>query len=475
MSFTLFRPVRSRGARTLRALVVVLAVGVAGALGYGAYVFSRLAPIGSAYAAKVLCSGVFVSGRAAEAVIREDILEDTHPLMRFVQPSVDMSRHVTSATFFGMARREAAYRPGLGCTIAIGLPAAELAQSPGPDMPPAADDDLPLAAPGPGVDGGKLNAALDWAFSEPDPDKRRRTRAVVVMHEGSVIAQRYAPGFSADTPMQGWSMTKCVTGALVGVLVQDGMLAIDGDALLPEWRAPGDTRAQITLDQLLRMTSGLQFQESYSGPIEDVLEMLFATADAASFAAAKPLDAPPGTRWQYSSGTTNILSRLIRDALGGSEQDYLAFPRRALFDRIGMRHAVIESDASGGLVGSSFMYATPYDWARFGQLLLQDGSWKDQRILPQGWVRYMATLTPLSTRKNFGAHLWVKVPPPYNSVAPNPPALPSDAYHAVGYEGQFVSVIPSRNLVVVRLGLSRRDHSWDQEVFLSRLLEAFPG
>ena len=475
MSFTLFRPARPRRRRALRVFLVVLAVGITGALGYGGYVLSRLAPIGSAYAAKVLCSGVFVSGRTAEAVIHEDIREDTHPLMRYIRLSVDMGRHVTSATFLGMARREAAYRPGLGCTIAIGLPVDDLVQSPGADTPPSADDDLPPAAPGPIVDGEKLNAALDWAFSEPDPDKRRRTRAVVVVHEGRVIAQRYASGFSADTPMQGWSMTKCVTGALIGVLVQDGKLAIDRDALLPEWRAPGDARAQITLDQLLRMTSGLRFRESYSGPLEDVLEMLFATADAASFAAAKPLDAPPGTRWQYSSGTTNILSRLIRDTVGGSERDYLTFPRRALFDRIGMRHAVIESDASGGLVGSSFMYATPFDWARFGQLLLQDGSWKGQRILAQGWVRYMATLTPLSTRKNFGAHLWVKVPPPYNSVAPNPPALPSEAYHAVGYEGQFVSVIPSRNLVVVRLGLSRRDHSWDQEEFLSRVLEAFPG
>jgi CubicO group peptidase (beta-lactamase class C family) len=222
------------------------------------------------------------------------------------------------------------------------------------------------------------------------------------------------------------------------------------------------------------MSCGLHFGEHYQDPVDDVLVMLFAKGDAASFAADKPLEAPPGTHFQYSSGTTNILARVIRDALDGSEQDYLKFPRRALFDRIGMRHAVIESDASGGLVGSSFMYASPRDWARFGEFLRQDGSWYGERILPPGWVRYMATLTTQSTHRNFGAHLWVKVPPPFNSIALVPPVLP-EAYHAVGYEGQFVSVIPSRNLVVVRLGLSRRDHSWDQEEFLSRILEAFPG
>jgi len=294
------------------------------------------------------------------------------------------------------------------------------------------------------------------------------------MHDGRVVAERYAAGFSDDMPMLGWSMAKCVTGALIGVLVQDAKLATDSKALLPQWRDAGDARAGISLDNLLRMSSGLHFGEHYQDPVDDVLVMLFAKEDAASFAADKPLEAPPGTHFQYSSGTTNILARVIRDALDGSEQDYLKFPRRALFDRIGMRHAVIESDASGGLVGSSFMYASPRDWARFGEFLRQDGSWYGERILPPGWVRYMATLTTQSTHRNFGAHLWVKVPPPFNSIALVPPVLP-EAYHAVGYEGQFVSVIPSRNLVVVRLGLSRRDHSWDQEEFLSRILEAFPG
>jgi len=407
-------------------------------------------------------------------VIREDIIADNHPLIRFISANIDRERNVASASFLGMMRREAAFRPGLGCTLAIGVSPDHLAPLEGDATTVASEDDLPVVPASVGVNAARLNAALDWAFSEPDPDRLRRTRAVVIMHDGRVVAERYAAGFSDDMPMLGWSMAKCVTGALIGVLVQDAKLATDSKALLPQWRDAGDARAGISLDNLLRMSSGLHFGEHYQDPVDDVLVMLFAKGDAASFAADKPLEAPPGTHFQYSSGTTNILARVIRDALDGSEQDYLKFPRRALFDRIGMRHAVIESDASGGLVGSSFMYASPRDWARFGEFLRQDGSWYGERILPPGWVRYMATLTTQSTHRNFGAHLWVKVPPPFNSIALVPPVLP-EAYHAVGYEGQFVSVIPSRNLVVVRLGLSRRDHSWDQEEFLSRILEAFPG
>ena len=235
--------------------------------------------------------------------------------------------------------------------------------------------------------------------------------------------------------MPGWSMAKTATAVLIGALVKSGKLSVEQKALLPEWRGAGDLRAEITLDQLLRMTSGLHFTERYNDPGSDVALMLFARADGAGYAIDKPLDAAPGTRWQYSSGTSNVLSRVIRVAMGGSDQDYLAFP---------------------------------------GELLREDGVWGGHRILPQGWVKYMATPTPQSKRKDFGAHLWVKVTPPFNSLLVPPPALPPDAFHAVGYEGQFVSVIPSHRLVVVRLGLSRGDHVWDHEAFLAQLLEAFP-
>ena len=462
--------------RSVRRLLFGVTLVLAAGLGYGAYLLSRLAPVGTAYAAKTLCSGVFVAGREPQEVMREDILADNHPLLRLVRPSLDRTGQLASATFLGFAAREAHYRPGLGCTIALGegrdaLPAAITAGVLFAAQPAGLGDGLPAGVAGPQVDAVKLQAAVDDAFVEPDPQRLRRTRALLVLHAGRIVAQRYAPGFSADTPMLGWSMTKTVTGALIGVLVKQGRLKLEHSALLPEWRGTGDPRAEITLDQLLRMTSGLRFTEDHGDPLEDVALMLFARPDGAAYAIDKPLEVPPGTRWEYSSGTSNILSRMIRDALG-STHDYLSFPRRALFAPLGMHSAVIEPDASGTLVASSFMYASPLDWAKLGQFLLQDGVWHGQRLLPAGWVAYMATLTPESTRKDFGAHLWVRVPPPFNSALRPRPQLPPGTFHAVGHEGQFVSVVPSRQLVVVRLGLSRGAQVWDHEAFLSRLLEA---
>ncbi|HTS53215.1 MAG TPA: serine hydrolase [Burkholderiales bacterium] len=465
--------------RRLKFVGLGLALVLATALGYGAYLLSRLAPIGTAYAAKTLCSGVYVAGRPAPDVIREDIVRGNHPLLRLITPSLDAQRRMATAAFLGLARRDAEFHAGLGCTLAIGTPAAaasagSIADAAMSGAHPACSEDLSAGTPGAGVDASKLRAAVDWAFAEPDAAKLRRTRAVVVLHDGRIVAERYAPGFCAATPMPGWSMTKTVAAVLIGTLVRSGKLSVDQKGLLPEWRSAGDPRAEITLDELLRMTSGLHFTERYGDPGADVMLMLFERADGAGYAIDKPLDAVPGTRWQYSSGTSNILSRVIRRAVGGADQDYLAFPRRALFAPVRMRSAVIEPDASGTFVTSSYMYASARDWARLGQLLLQDGVWEGSRILPPGWVKYMAMLTPQSTRKDFGAHLWLKVSPPFNSLIVPPPKLPPDAFHAIGYEGQFVSVIPSRRLVVVRLGLSRGDHVWDHEAFLARLLDALP-
>ncbi|MBN3820394.1 serine hydrolase, partial [Paraburkholderia sp. Se-20369] len=333
----------------------------------------------------------------------------------------------------------------------------------------------PPAPPTADVDAHKLQDALAGAFDEPDPAHPRRTRAIVVLYRGKVIAERYAPGFSADMPLPGWSMTKTVTAALIGMLVAQHRLSPDESALLPEWRGTGDPRARITLDELLRMTSGLQFNEDYDDPLSDVAVMLFTQPDTARFAAAKPLASPPGTRWQYSSGTSAILARVMREAMGAPDADYLAFPRRALFEPLGMHHAVFESDASGTLASPSFMYASARDWARFGQLLLQDGMWDGTRLLPAGWVRYLTRATPQAPRREYGAQLWVTVPEPFNDTDPRAKALPADAFHAVGHEGQFVSVVPSRQLVVVRLGLSRPESAWNHEAFLSRVLDAVPA
>jgi hypothetical protein len=263
-------------------------------------------------------------------------------------------------------------------------------------------------------------------------------------------------------------MTKTVTGALAGVLVREGRLALASDRLLPAWRGAGDRRGAITLDQMMRMTTGLAFDETYGDPLSDVARMLLGVSDGAALAAARPLVAPPGTVWNYSSGTTYLLARVLREVAPG---DALMLARTALFDPIGMSSAVMEADAAGTPVGAAYMYASAHDWARFGQFLLQDGTWNGQRILPEGWVRTMSTVTPQSPRRDFGAHLWVRVPVPFNSA--QAVDLPADAVHMSGHEGQFVSIVPSRALVVVRLGLSRPESVWDHEAFLAGVLAAF--
>jgi len=442
-----------------------------------AWYLLRLAGIGAAYQAKVLCSAVFVAGREPAGVLSDDLGYPDIDFLRWFDASVDRDGGQVRSSFLGLVEREAVHRPGLGCALALGQrpPPAW----PGAWTPPARPDpafpwpegDGPAPeAPTDGVDDPRLQAALAAAFAEPDPARPRRTRAVVVAHRGRLLAERYAPGFGADTPLLGWSMTKSVLAALVGVLVGEGRLSLDGPVPVPAWGAADDPRGRIHLRELLRMSSGLEFEEVYDDPLADATFMLFGAPDVAGYAAGKPLAAPPGKRWSYSSGTTNILAGVLRAVVGEGAQ--LAFPRRALFDRLGMASAVLETDPSGTFVGSSFMYATARDWARFGELLRLDGVWRGERLLPAGWVEFLRTPAPAAPGGKYGAHLWLEVGEFFRGA--DRPALPRDAFHAIGHEGQFVSVIPSRELVVVRLGLTSVAGAWDHEGFLAAVLSALP-
>ena len=247
----------------------------------------------------------------------------------------------------------------------------------------------------PGVDRIALEAGVKAAFAEPDSAHPRRTRALVVVHGGRIVAERYAPGFNATMPLIGWSMTKMAINALVGIAVQDGKLALPDTAYCLSGAGTSTPAAKITLDQLLRMTSGLSFNEDYADHASDVIQMLFVQGDKAGFAAAKPLEYSPGTHWQYSGGTSNIIARVLRQRFV-DERDYLRFPRERLFEPLGMRSAVLEPDEAGTFVGSSFMYASARDWARLGLLFLRDGVWQGRRLLPEGWVAY--SLTPTKER-----------------------------------------------------------------------------
>jgi CubicO group peptidase (beta-lactamase class C family) len=284
------------------------------------------------------------------------------------------------------------------------------------------------------------------------------------VHHGRIIAERYADGFNKDTAHISQSMAKSVIAALAGILIGEGKLSREARAPVREWSDPDDPRHAITLDQLLRMNSGLVFKEAYDTGESDT-NMQYRGGDYASYTAAKPLEAAPGTKFNYSTGTSNLIGRIVREAAGPKMSDGFAFPRKALFDPIGMRSAVLEVDAAGSLQGGSFVYASARDYARFGLLYLRDGVWNGVRILPEGWVAYTRTPTPTARLdKAYGVQFWLNT-----GTDPNVhryPRVPADAYMMVGLYGQHTFIIPSHDLIVVRVGLSEYDN-WDPSILVA--------
>lgn len=439
------------------------------------FVNRKIAPTGTGYYAKIMCSAVFVSGLEPERVEREDL----RPYW-YLQAKVDDSGKTVTARLFGMAPRTAVYREGLGCTLAIDTSVEELrAQAPVFDPRPSLADrawpvgDVVSEVVPEGVDADALAQAVDYAFTEQNPERPLLTRALLVVYRDQLIAERYAEGIGPDTPLPGWSMTKSVNAALIGVLVGRGALDIAAPAPVPEWA--GDERAAITIDQLLRMSSGLAFEEVY-GPLHHATAMLFESHSCASVPIDQPLAAPPDTVWSYSSGTSNVLAWIVRETIERDEgwSGYASFPRRALFDPIGMRSAVIEPDASGTFVASSFMHATARDWARFGLLHLHDGVWQGQRILPEGWVAYVSTPTPTAPIGEYGAQWWTNAGRPGDPSERRFPSAPTDTYQASGFQGQAIVVIPSREVVIVRLGMTHDRAVFDLDGIIARVLAALP-
>jgi CubicO group peptidase (beta-lactamase class C family) len=291
----------------------------------------------------------------------------------------------------------------------------------------------------------------------------------VVVQDGEIVAERYARGVTADTPLPGWSMAKSVLSALVGLLVADGRLRLDQRELFPSWRSP-DKRSAIQLEDLLRMRSGLRFSENYALPWSDVLHMLFNCADSAAYAAGRPLEAEPGRVWHYASGTTNLLSALVRRAVG--DADYGGWPARLLFDRVGMPSAVFEPDAAGTFVASSFIIATARDWAQYGQLWLDRGSVGGDEILPGSWIDFSTTPTPQSPDGRYGAHWWLKLQPEVGGEDPAARSIAPDAFFAVGHEAQTLTIIPSKRLVIVRMGAAIHIDAWNHAQFVADVQDA---
>lgn len=431
-----------RRLRQVGKIVGVLAVLVVAGVALWLYLAPpALLRVGAGYSAKIVCSNLFIAGRDAEDVLAVDGQAPGHPLLRLME--VDRTERRVRASLLGLfAANEAVYRDGLGCAVAPEGEVSNLSLA----NPTAALSDAPTPwAAGEQVESDPAIARLlsDSALTGPG------MRAVVVVRSGKVAGEVYGQGFSPETPLLGWSMTKTVNAAIVGTLIRQGRLSLSDRALLPQWR--GDERGEITLAQSLAMEDGLASNENY-GAVTDVTRMLYLEPDMAAFAADAPLVAEPGTRFNYSSGSAVLISRIWMDR-AGTPSAALAYPREALFDPLGMESAVMETDAKGTFVGSSYMYATARDWARFALFLLQDGVWGGERLLPEGFVARMSEPNGTSEGRYSMMQTWL--------AGRDAAGLPRDTFFLQGHDGQTIAVMPSRNIAVVRLGLTPRRDGYD--------------
>ena len=413
---------------------IALALLLAALLG-GCLYLNSLMPIITGYAAKNLASAVFVSGREPADV---EALDLHFSFIKFTRNRVDYENRTVTSRFL-WSKSTALYRDGYGVTLLRGRKAMERLKAQAFPLPPEASDPEPLA-PGDSAVAVRLEPVAKALVD--DHAYNGTPFAFIVLHDGAIVAERYRQGITADTRLLSWSMGKSFTNALVGLMAGDGLVDIHAPMDIPEWQ--GDGRAAITLSDLMQMQSGLEWNENY-GNRSDVNLMLHREEDMGLFALSKPLMAKPGTHWYYSSGSTNIVMRYLRGKFA-SDAAFLAYLRSRLFEPLGIRNACFEPDMSGTPVGSSYLYVTARDYARFGQLYLDDGLAGPARILPEGWVDY--TRTPASASQGgYGAFFWLN----RNRTCPDAPA---DMFSCQGHDGQEIYIIPSKKLVVVVLGYS---------------------
>lgn len=421
-----------------KALKIVAGVLVTGAVAGTGYLFIAppdLLRVGTNYSAKIVCSNVFIVGRDADEVLAVDVQAPGHPLLRQISIDVEPEEQRVTARIFGFfAPATSQYREGLGCA---NLHEADLS-----DQSLTALDPLPN---GLWPQGNDIAPSQDPAVQSVLSDEALLGdgyRATVVVRNGRIVGEAYAKGFDETTPLLGWSMTKTVTAGLIGTLIKSGQMSLE-DTLAgsySEWSQDG--RRDITVADMLAMSSGLDWNEEY-GDVSDVTRMLYLNDDMAGFASGRDLGAGIGTVFNYSSGTSTMLSRVWQDKVG---DDSLSYPNAALFQPLGMTSAILETDARDIFVGSSYMYATARDWARFGQFLLQGGQWEGQQILPEGFTDWMFEPVEISDGSYAKGHLWRDAPggkPPFE-----------DAVWLQGHDGQSIGIFPSHDMVIVRLGLT---------------------
>jgi CubicO group peptidase (beta-lactamase class C family) len=407
----------------------------------------------TAASAKIYCSALFVSGRNPDEA-------RSHLTSYFLGPKVDSitnievdrARRLVAVTVANRVTRRAKYYGDQGCIIhqpgkdtiyfkpvkaATSLPPAETMNWP-------MGDRLPNALLPAELDTVKLRQAVDAAFANP----AGLTAAFVVVYKGRIIAERYANGANKDMPLESWSMGKSITGTLIGRLLNDGAFKLDDPAPVPEWRkVPNDPRAKITIAHLMRMSSGLRFSR---GSPEDSAgyhdhDLIYSGAiDAFQFSITRPLQFEPNTFGRYRNVDPLTLGYIVRETVRKRGEEYLTYPRRALFDKLGMRNQVLETDPYGNFLLTGYDYGTARNWARLGLLYAQDGVWMGERLLPEGFVRFVSTPAPGWRTPSYGGMVWV------NADSSSP--LPKDAFAFRGAGGQETAVVPSHDLVIVRMG-----------------------
>lgn len=430
-----------------------------------------------------LCAGLWVVGRdhrrGTETVLAEDIAP--FPAFRWDDDftyTVDSVRHVATVTDSRVGSRSARYVGDQGCAI-LAAGHADVFFEPiavTPALPDPATQDWPMGdrrahTTFPDVDESALQSALDWAFDDAGLARAQNTRGIVVVYRGKIVAERYAPGWGPETPQISWSMGKSIAATLTGVLIQDGYLSLDESAPVPAWQSETDPRRHIRVRDLLRMSSGLDFDnfglspgQSYMAANEH-MRIYFDALDIEAHAINQPPRFEPGTVWRYRNSDPLTLMSLVRDGAEAQGMSHLEFPQRRLFDRIGMRSMVLETDAWGNFIVTGYDYGSTRDWARFGLLYLQDGIWQGERILSDGFVDFVRTPAPADPRRGYGGLFWLNAGGTFER-------LPTDAYYAAGYMGQRTMIIPSRDVVIVRQGPSPGGDGAYFEELVVRMLEA---
>ena len=410
---------------------------------YGFTTYPKLDLI-SGFSAKSIASGHFIDHRSQEMIEKGD---NDIPMIDLAKNKIDDIGKFATASVYGLKERKAIYREGLGATLIndnfdvtkrYEVPKRNKLNN---NLPYPFGNLEPKDTVFANINYDKLQKAVADAFDKKR-EKNKRTRSLIVIYKDKIIAEKYTNGFDKNSKILGWSMTKSITGTLFGILEKQGKINIMKPAPITEWQ--NDERSKITINDLLHMNSGLEWEEDYT-KISDVTKMLFQAEDMSQSQINKPLVGKPNATWNYSSGTTNLLSGILRKQFK-THQEYLDFWYSALIDKIGMNSMVVETDMAGNFVGSSYSWATTRDWAKFGLLYLHKGHWNGEQLFDESWAKYVATPTNTSNG-NYGAQFWLNAGGQF-------PNVPKDMYYCSGYQGQMIAILPSHDLVIVRMGLS---------------------